>query len=143
MMFENIDLAILYFFNHDLANPVLDWLFLIISESRVFLAAVLLILAVLLWKGSVRLTLAIILTVICVAIVDPTTYYLLKNLFARLRPCHILDDIRLLVGCGGQYGFPSNHAVNIFAAATVLSVFFKRYTAIFAAVAVWMNCAPS
>ncbi|MCP4584101.1 MAG: phosphatase PAP2 family protein [candidate division Zixibacteria bacterium] len=138
-MLENLDLTILYFFNHDLTNPVLDWLFLIISESRIFQAIVFLIFTILIWKGPIRLRLALILIVICVAIVDPSTHYILKNLFARLRPCHNLDNIRLLVGCGGQYGFPSNHTVNIFALATILTLFYRRYLAVFASVALLMG----
>ena len=42
----------------------------------------------------------------------------LKLYFERLRPCSELDNVRLLVGCGRSFSFPSNHAVNAFAFAT-------------------------
>lgn len=36
----------------------------------------------------------------------------LKNLIARPRPCQILSQVHELVGCGGSFSMPSNHAVN-------------------------------
>ncbi len=36
----------------------------------------------------------------------------LKNLIARPRPCQILSQVHEMVGCGGSYSMPSNHAVN-------------------------------
>lgn len=45
----------------------------------------------------------------------------------RIRPCHTLPDIRLLVPCGGGKSFPSSHAVNNFAFAILLGSFFKEY----------------
>ncbi len=50
----------------------------------------------------------------------------LKHLTQRLRPCEALPDVRELVGCGGTFGFPSNHAVNTAAAAAFLQVLYPR-----------------
>ncbi len=36
----------------------------------------------------------------------------LKNVIARLRPCQALSQIHELVGCGGSFSMPSNHALN-------------------------------
>ncbi len=36
----------------------------------------------------------------------------LKNLLARPRPCQILSQIHEMVGCGGSFSLPSNHALN-------------------------------
>jgi undecaprenyl-diphosphatase len=135
-MLGNLDLAILYFFNHKLANPVLDWFFLFIAESKIGLAVLLLIAAWVFWKGSLRVRLAILLAALCVILLDPITHYWLKPLFGRLRPCHVLTDLRMLIGCGGKYGMPSNHAVNSFAAMTVLSLFIRKYSAAFLTIAV-------
>ena len=58
---------------------------------------------------------------LALALVDPATAYLLKPWFARLRPCHALDDVFLPGGgCGGLFSFPSNHAVNAGAVVGVL-----------------------
>jgi undecaprenyl-diphosphatase len=126
-LLENLDLAILYFFNHDLANPALDRFFLFIAESKLFLFALIALAIILFWRGSLRLKTAIILVIACVAIVDPVSHYVLKPLFGRIRPCHELGDIRLLAGCGGRFGFPSNHAANAFAIAGVVIYFFRKF----------------
>ena len=44
----------------------------------------------------------------------------LKNLIARLRPCKILSQVHEMVGCGGSFSMPSNHAVNSSAAVAFL-----------------------
>jgi undecaprenyl-diphosphatase len=48
----------------------------------------------------------------------------IKPSVKRFRPSHELEDARLLVGKGGKYGFPSNHAANIAAAMTLLILFY-------------------
>ncbi|MGH7252694.1 MAG: hypothetical protein ACREIE_02725, partial [Nitrospiraceae bacterium] len=35
-----------------------------------------------------------------------------KHLVGRARPCQLLDGVHQLVGCGGTFSFPSNHALN-------------------------------
>jgi undecaprenyl-diphosphatase len=130
------DLTILYFINRDLANPVADIFFITLAESKLFLISVIVLALILGWRGSTRIKLGIALALICVVLLDPFTHYILKPLFARPRPCHVLDDLRFIVGCGGRYGFPSNHAVNVFAAMTVLSLFIRRYWGVFIAIAV-------
>ncbi|OQX90911.1 MAG: hypothetical protein B6D58_09210 [candidate division Zixibacteria bacterium 4484_95] len=109
-MLNSLDLAILYFFNQDLANPVFDIFFTTLSESRLVWILMIVIMIILFIKGGSRGRLAVLLVVVCFTITDPSTHYILKKLFCRLRPCHIFDDLRLIAGCGGLYGFPSNHA---------------------------------
>lgn len=134
-MLKELDLAILYFFNHDLANPFLDFLFVSIFESEIIKLFLAVMVIAIIWKGNVKARVALIIVVISIAVVDPSTYYIFKKLFARLRPCHALDDLRMLANCGGLYGFPSNHAANSFAAATILSVFYRRFAYLFMSIA--------
>lgn len=47
-----------------------------------------------------------------------------KHLVARARPCRLLEDVHQLVGCGGTFGFPSNHALNTAAAAAFVQVLY-------------------
>jgi len=54
----------------------------------------------------------------------------LKQLFARQRPCNVLDNVRLLVGCSRSFSMPSSHAGNNFAAATFFGILYKRYSKI-------------
>lgn len=57
---------------------------------------------------------------------DLFCYQLLKPEFARLRPCHQLADVNVVTsGCGGDFGFPSNHAAN---SGAVLAFSFVRYS---------------
>jgi membrane-associated phospholipid phosphatase len=50
----------------------------------------------------------------------------LRNLFHRIRPCHVLTGVRLLVGCTDSFSFPSNSAANVFALAAVVAVFHRK-----------------
>ena len=48
----------------------------------------------------------------------------LKHFLARPRPCQIFGNITELVGCGGSFSFPSNHALNSATAAAFLSMLY-------------------
>ncbi|MGH7254523.1 MAG: phosphatase PAP2 family protein [Nitrospirales bacterium] len=50
----------------------------------------------------------------------------LKHAVGRPRPCAGLLQIQDLVGCGGTFTFPSNHAVNTAAAAAFLQVLYPN-----------------
>jgi undecaprenyl-diphosphatase len=68
---------------------------------------------------------ALALCMIGLVIVDSTTN-LLKHTFERPRPCQIFEDVRLLVGCTSSFSFPSGHASNSFAVASIFGYFFRR-----------------
>ena len=52
---------------------------------------------------------------------DQGSVQLFKNVIQRLRPCHVLEEVRLVTErCGGQFGFISSHASNAFALAIFL-----------------------
>mgnify|MGYP001271003771 CR=1 FL=1 len=57
---------------------------------------------------------------------DFGSVHLFKEVFERTRPCHVLDSIRIVDGCGGHYGFISSHASNSFAIAFFISLLFKK-----------------
>ena len=52
---------------------------------------------------------------------------LFKEVFQRPRPCHFLEGIRIVDGCGGPFGFISSHAANSFAIAFFISLLLRRY----------------
>ena len=65
----------------------------------------------------------------CVALTDFLHVQLFKNIFMRLRPCWDLEtlaNMRLLVDCGGKYGFISGHAANSAAIVTFLLFSFRH-----------------
>jgi undecaprenyl-diphosphatase len=73
--------------------------------------------------------LAFIITVAAtIALNDASSHYILKEGFARLRPCHVLPDLEMTLRCSNSFSFPSNHASNTFAAATLLSLCFRNTT---------------
>ncbi len=49
---------------------------------------------------------------------------LIKQAAQRARPCRVLDQVHELVGCGGTFSFPSNHALNTAAAAAFAQVLY-------------------
>ena len=56
-----------------------------------------------------------------ITMADQGSVQLFKNIFERLRPCHVLEHVRLVTErCGGQFGFVSSHASNAFALAIFL-----------------------
>jgi undecaprenyl-diphosphatase len=50
-----------------------------------------------------------------------------------------LDNINLLVGCGGSFSFPSSHATNIFAAMAWLSLHYRRHLPLFMIIALLVS----
>lgn len=48
----------------------------------------------------------------------------IKHLAARPRPCQALPQIHEVVGCGGTFSFPSNHALNTATAAAFFQVLY-------------------
>ena len=122
-----IDQSIFWFLNTTTANPLLDKVMPFITErDNWFLLYIFLFFFFFLKLGK-NGRVATIVVILAVTLADQTTSSILKPLFERLRPCHELEGVRLLVGCGGKYGFPSSHAANFFATATVFSVFFPKY----------------
>ena len=62
-----------------------------------------------------------------VFLADFGSVYLFKEVFERARPCHFLEGIRVVDGCGGPFGFISSHASNSFAIAFFVSLLFSNY----------------
>jgi len=60
-------------------------------------------------------------------IADFGSVHLFKEVFERARPCHFLEGIRVVDGCGGPFGFISSHASNSFAIAFFVSLLFRNY----------------
>lgn len=119
-MFElinNLDKAVLLLVN-GLNAPWLDTIMVVISKVNVWIPLYVSIVAFLGYRYGPRvftLTLALALLAI---IVDSTAAQIIKPVFERLRPCHehdLIPFLNLPDGCGGEYGFVSNHAANTFA----------------------------
>ena len=114
----SIDIKLFHFLNQTIANPVLDVVMPFITEPDKFIYPLIAVClgVILLWRR--RGLMIILWGVVLITISDQFTNSVLKPIIDRVRPCHELDAVRLLVGCGSGKSFPSSHAVNSFAAAT-------------------------
>ncbi|MCX8056049.1 MAG: phosphatase PAP2 family protein [Ignavibacteria bacterium] len=134
----SIDVAIFRFINGTLANPLTDKLMPFITDvSNWYLVYVLLWFIILFKGGRYRVGLAIGM-ILLVIVSDQLSSSVLKSLFERPRPCKVLENVHLLVGCTDSYSFPSSHAVNNFAAAMFFTFFYKHLKWILFSVATLM-----
>ncbi|MFZ1517419.1 MAG: phosphatase PAP2 family protein [Ignavibacteriaceae bacterium] len=118
----SIDLSIFYFFNHTLSSGFLDKFFSVITNVNSWYIAYIILLSISFTKGGTKGKLAVLGIILLIIVTDQTGYRLLKEYFARPRPCNALTDVLTPLGCTGSFSFPSNHALNNFAAA----MFFYR-----------------
>lgn len=137
----SIDVAVFHFINGTLANPVFDVVMPVLTDiNKTLYGKVIagLIWLLLIWKGGNRGRIVAILLVPLIFFSDQLSSSLIKKLVARPRPCHIIGEtpvvanIRLLVDCGSGFSFPSSHAVNNFAAASLFAYFYRKWTWAFA-----------
>jgi len=125
--FFSIDLAVFYFFNHNLSNPAFDKFFSIITNVNNWFITYVIFILLLLIKGGKRGRIAIILALLLVVVGDQFGFRGLKETIGRLRPCNFLSDAITPVGCAGSSSFPSNHALNNFAIAVFFSMIYPNY----------------
>lgn len=139
-----IDKLLFIFINQNLVNsfcdsfmPILtDWDKTTVGRIIIFLSVTLIA-----FKGGTKGRILLVLLVITVVISDQLNSSIIKKIIERPRPCHIVDgtmvvdQIRLLVHCGSGFSFPSSHATNYFAAATLISFFYTKTNWLFFALA--------
>lgn len=109
--------------NGDLQHPVLDVVMRAITTQENWYPVLGgLGVALLIWGGR-RGRMAVAMLVIAVAITDQISSSFLKPLFGRVRPCNALPpgSFRRIVKATAAFSFPSAHAANSFAMATVVS----------------------
>jgi len=135
----SIDLAVFYFFNHTISTGFLDRFFSIITDVNKWYIAYVILVGIAFFKGGRRGKIAVIGLILLIVVTDQTGYRVLKELFERVRPCNALADAITPTGCAGGLSFPSNHAVNNFAAAVFLLRLFPNYKWIFLVVAILVS----
>lgn len=135
----SIDLAVFYFFNHTISTGVLDKFFSIITDVNRWYIAYIILLGIAFFKGKRKGKIAVIGLLLLITVSDQTGYGILKELFERIRPCNALSDAITPVGCAGGFSFPSNHALNNFAAAIFLLRLFPAYKWAFLIVAILIS----
>lgn len=131
----SIDLTVFYFFNQTISTGFLDKFFSIITDVNKWYIAYVILVGIAFFKGGRRGKIAVIGLILLIVVTDQTGYRILKDFFERVRPCNVLADVITPVGCAGGFSFPSNHALNNFAAAVFLLRLFPAYKWIFLIVA--------
>ena len=122
--FYSIDLSVFYFINHNLSNKLFDNFFSTITDLHYWVIAYVILWGILFFSGGKKGKIAAILILVLIATTDQVGYKLLKEYFGRIRPCNTLPDVLTPIGKTGAFSFPSNHAINNFAAATF---FYRLY----------------
>ncbi len=131
----NLDQTLFYFINVSLANPLTDLIMPVVTSDMLLRIMYAVAIVLLLWKGDARVRWLVLFSGLVLLISDQTAAGYLKPLINRLRPCHTLENINLLVGCGGGKSMPSAHAANAFGQAVLFSYYFRKvapYLVIFA-----------
>lgn len=85
-----------------------------------------LLLLVLAWnKKGKAVWLVLVAAGVLIVLSDQLSVNAFKEVFERYRPCHnqlLKDQVHLIDGCGGMYGFVSSHAANTFAIAVFIGM---------------------
>jgi undecaprenyl-diphosphatase len=128
----SIDLTLFYWINHHLQHPWLDVLFPFITNlhRHVWIQAFFLPIGLGYWlyKKRTQALRILLLILVTVATTDLFSYLVLKSSFSRLRPSQD-PQVEALVRVPynpKSFSFPSNHAVNSFALACLLSLFYPH-----------------
>lgn len=126
-----IDKTLFYFININLSNSITEIIMPIVTHTIFWLPIFSVFCLFQLWnafkykqyKGLYCLLSILVGIVIC----DQISSTLIKELVSRPRPCHILTDINLLVGCGAGKSFPSSHAANSMVSVIIILLYYKKH----------------
>lgn len=114
---DAFDKALFTIIHSDLAIPTLDGGMKALRNALTWIPLYAFVLFWIFNNGKKYAWQFIVLTVVTFAITDYTSASILKPALSRLRPCYepeLQSVLRNLVGCGGQFSFPSSHASNHF-----------------------------
>lgn len=121
-----LDIKLFRFINESFSSPFFDWLMITVTTpSTWYIPIAMMCIGMVAYDRKLGIT-AIILCGISIGIGDAFAFHVLKQFFARSRPCITLEDVRLLAGCVDSYSFPSNHAVNSLAFAFSIGSVFRK-----------------
>lgn len=127
----NLDEQLLLWFN-GYHTDTLDWIFKTITAKFTWIPFYVVLIGILFKTFNWKITLFILLSVaLAITMADQIGASLIRPMVGRLRPSnpdnpfsefiHIVDGYR-----GGRYGFPSCHAANTFALATLYSLWMRK-----------------
>jgi len=120
------DVAVFNWVNtHFRYSPVEKFMsFITIKQNFIVPGVIMLVLV--LWFYKKRGFAFLIAGAAFVGLNDFIGHNILKEIVARPRPCHVLPDLQNITNCSNSFSFPSNHASNLFTAATITSLSFRK-----------------
>ena len=122
-----LDKAVMIFFNKSITNSLFDFIMPVITSKDFLTIIGVILIFYLLFFGGKRGKIAFFVLLFSAGMSDAICAQIIKPWVGRIRPSHeFIEYINLLVSKGGKWSFPSNHAANSFAFATVLSYFYER-----------------
>lgn len=121
-----LDTHLFYFLNVSVQNPILDFLMPILTNLDYWRIPIILLAIALLVFGGRRGRIAVLLLILGITLSDQVCNSLLKPLVGRMRPCNVLENVHLLVGCSKAFSFPSSHATNIFTGMIIFSFVYPK-----------------
>lgn len=143
------DLSLLREINLHWSHPVLDWVMPALSAIEAWIPLIVVAVLLTAWRGGRRARVMLLCLGITIALTDGVVCNLLKKTVGRVRPRDAVEGVivrdlglaspafmRLFqtpVVKPGEVrpeprgkSFPSSHAANMFAAATVIALFYRR-----------------
>ena len=100
----SVDLAAFRLINITLSNPLFDRVMPFFSDNKLFIPAVVILAIALLWKGSARGRIFVLMLLVVISIGDGWICNTLKDTLERPRPFNSVLDAHVLIGKGGVYG---------------------------------------
>ena len=134
----NLDHALFQKINLDWTNPVFDQIFPVITDLHKnpwCLLVVIPLLIIWIWKDRAHAPKWILALVISIGLSDGFAYRVIKGQVDRSRPAYAGVPHLLRTHDHSGPSFPSNHASNMFAAATILTAAFPAGAPVFFLVA--------
>ncbi|MCL5022038.1 MAG: glycosyltransferase family 39 protein [Nitrospirae bacterium] len=134
-----LDTSLFLFLNRDCQNSFFDLIMPFITSRPALIVAPFFLIFFL--KERKRALVILAVSFFSILAADASTN-VLKHFMERQRPCNVLENINLLVGCTRSFSMPSSHAANSFAFAVPFLALSKnrlKYVFLFIAVVVSLS----
>jgi undecaprenyl-diphosphatase len=132
--FIEFDHELFHRINHDWSNSIFDAIFPNITDlhrNPYFVGLLVVLLGFWIWQKRIEAIRWILVLAFSLALSDGISYRIIKHTTERLRPSEAGLQVDLRTNLHSGSSFPSNHAANVFAGATVLSLAFPVWSGLF------------
>lgn len=127
----SIDKNLFLLLNSKAVNSFLDRVMPFITESDNWTIPIAVIWLSLIIFGGKKGRITALLVILVLTLSDQLSSSVIKPLVGRVRPCFTVEGARLLINQSRSASFPSSHAANMAAMATLFSYRYSRYKWIF------------